>query len=170
MSDRGMIQHQADDLYLSGHGLHKTATFNNVSPEQLDWSHKNVVIIAGCSVLDIDNLNGNTFQGEPPYSNPGRRWANLDVSFLLGYNYYAPTDERNGDPYYTAQIVSNYIGRINIGEPPIWAWGHANADMNAPIIQYENSPWNSCGIDTENRKYWYWDRVSLFHNWLCYDY
>lgn len=166
-SDRGMIQYQADYIYLSGHGLHSTGEFNGVAPESLDWSAKEIVIIAGCSVLDIDDLNNN-FSGPDHLLSPGRRWAALPAKYLLGYNYFAPADDHVDDPYFTAGIVSGYFMlKDYYGAPVTAAWGYANRDMAGGPL---DSPYNSCAIDTENGAYWYWDKLVLLRSWEVYLY
>ena len=98
-----------------------------------------VVIIAGCSVLDINDYNGNYSGAEHSFS-PGYSWESTGPSILLGYAYVAPGDA-SGIP--TRIVRSWRINRNTRGD--VDAWMSANAN---------NRAWNACAI-VKGQKYVY---------------
>lgn len=135
-SDKRQIMNQADYFYFSGHGNHynnsiqggfKPADAVNYWKKDLD-----VAIIAGCSVLDINDYNGN-YDGTAEHTfSPGKAWEQTGPGVLLGYAYIAPGDA-GGAP---ARIMNSWISkRDTLGD--VNAWMKANADNNA---------WNACAI------------------------
>ena len=114
--DNGMYRNTCDTLYISAHGTHSTGKLSNtISASDVDWANVDIVTIAGCSILDIGDLNGN-FPTESPPSNPGLQWAQTGPSILLGYNYYAPADDKDGFPYFTVKYC-------NISSTILWSTG-----------------------------------------------
>jgi hypothetical protein len=53
-----------------------------------------VVVFAGCSVLDINDYNDNFLD---TYPTPGQAWAETGPQFLLGYKNSAPFDSQGSD-------------------------------------------------------------------------
>ena len=99
----------------------------------------NCVILAGCSVLDINDYNNN-YDDDPQshQMSPGKAWEQTGPEVLLGYNYSAPGDA-GGAP---TRIVQSWISnRGSLGD--VVAWMEANAD---------NKAWNACAI-VKGQKY-----------------
>lgn len=132
---------------------------DGVLPINVDWNKDlDVVILAGCSVLDVDDKNDN-FSSDVDQHNasPGRLWALTGPDIFLGYNYSAPLDNQNGDPQFTANIIEKvFERRFSQGETWAHAWGYAHKDM-ADELDLTN-PFNSCAIEISGttRTYWYW--------------
>lgn len=180
------IRDQADTLYLSVHGKHTTGRllFNDLfvsellRPDVVNTSNAwrgdlDEVIIAGCSVLDICDLNQN-FGGAEHFRSPGLLWAATGPKLFLGYNATAPLDERSaptipGDP--TSARVAEYIvknwanRRFGGGFDAADSWRWANkitVDSQPPILQPNGNqqlwngrhalsrPFNACAIDLRN--------------------
>jgi len=163
--DIGLLQNQSDWLYISAHGSHSTGSLGGVLPSQVDWKRDlYLVIVAGCSVLDVDDMNNN-YSGAAHTASPGRKWAPTGPKILLGYNYYAPADDHAGDPQFTAKIVeTTFERRFQNGETWEHAWGYANKDLAGGL---RDSPYNACAIviDGEQRTYWYWEKGLFGHTW-----
>jgi len=176
---RNQIQNQADFFYISGHGAHAAGTLTHVYTDVAGDNETTVsasdvsthwgtdlrqVIVAGCSVLDVDDLNCN-YEGDAHGASPGRAWATTGPRFLMGYNYAAPLDNNLGDPDYTSKIVHAWYEYYSTGqEGTIHAWLRANSDYAecgspAEIDGPKGRTLNSCGIDAnpEASVYWYWD-------------
>ena len=137
------ITNQADFFYFSGHGNHYNNTLQGGFTPLLahgSWDRDlDVVIIAGCSVLDINDYNGNYSGAEHSFS-PGYSWESTGPSILLGYAYVAPGDA-SGIP--TRIVRSWRINRNTRGD--VDAWMSANAN---------NRAWNACAI-VKGQKYVY---------------
>lgn len=165
--DHGMYSKPAAVLYLSTHGLHLPGTIgNSISSEDVDWQWVDTVIIAGCSVLDIGDFNGN-FPDESPPSNPGLGWATTGPFELMGYNAAAPSDDRQAG-LLTALIVSQFFDHLDAEMDTLYSWGLANKDLAGGPL---DSPWNACAIDSVTETYWYWDQtIPGFYTWDSYNY
>ena len=156
-----LIRSPADVMYYSGHGLHAKAclaydcacqggtgmrcwaSLPDIQRYWKEWLDLDVLIIAGCSVLDI--------------SGPGKEWCKLlrkkggPLTALLGYKGSAPLDANGGD-----KIATDMGKRIAAGlRPDQWvdAWLRVNGSYRA---------WNAVGMDS--RGYWTldpstWDRA-----------
>ncbi len=162
-SDRGLLQDQADWLYISGHGSHSAGTICGVAPADVDWNKDlRWVFMAGCSACDIDDLNGNYGDGQ----SPGEDWAVTGPDYFLGYNWYAPADTHAGDPMFTAKIVEKYFQhRVYY---TYWeSWKRANADMAGG---WSDSPYNACFIRVSDSTYFYFDRGLYIPMWTSYNY
>ena len=137
---------QADYFYYSGHGHHSTGNLQgDFSPESVQqyWNQDlSAVILAGCSVLDINDYNKN-FSGDEHNFSPGKRWERTGPQYLLGYNGSAPGDQ-GGAP---ARIVTRWISMRNV-------YGDAGAWMEANA---KNRAWNACAI-VKGQKYLYFQR------------
>ena len=148
-SPRRQIMNQGDCLYFSGHGYHdQNRLQGGFTPAMADeyWSRDlDVAIIAGCSVLDVNDYNGN-FTGEEHCASPGRAWERTPPAVLLGYNYFAPGDA-GGAP---TRIINHWrANRAASGD--VDAWMDANA---------ANHAWNACAI-VKGQKYVYFKKRIL---------
>lgn len=146
-SEKRQIMNQADYFYYSGHGSHYANTIQgNFSPLDVSgyWNRDlDVVIIAGCSVLDINDYNSH-YEGSEHGLSPGMAWEQAGPSVLLGYNYYAPSDA-SGAP---ASIMATWVdNRAVMGD--ISAWMHANDNKNGR---------NACAIE-KGSAYHYFHKV-----------
>ena len=134
------IMNQADVFYFSGHGNHDdNALQGGLKPSMLQGSWRgdlDCAILAGCSVLDINDYNWN-FPGDSHFVSPGKAWERVGPKTLLGYAYRAPGD-KGGAP---TRIIRSWIAnRAALGDTD--AWMKANAD---------NRAWNACAIEKNNR-------------------
>jgi len=141
------IMNQADYFYYSGHGFHITGGLTVGAPSAIaDYWNQDLdcVVIAGCSVLDINDYNDN-YTGDDHTVSPGEMWEPLGPLVLLGYNWYAPTDTQGATP-----IISSWLAdRGTLGN--VDAWRNAN----------ENSAgWNACAI-IKGISYSYYKRISI---------
>ena len=146
-SARRQVMNQADFFYVSGHGGHASNMLQGrYTPAMLGdfWKRDlDCLIIAGCSLLDINDYNGN-FQGADHLRSPGKEWEPTGPAVLLGYNYIAPGD-RGGAP---ARIVGHWQqNRAARGD--VDAWMDANA---------ANRAWNACAIE-KGVRYVYFRRL-----------
>lgn len=147
------IENQADFLYISTHGLHDQnwlflANEEQFSPGVIKNSWKrdlDIVIISGCSVLDV---TGNKWPGNP--YRPGKVWVDLGPKYFLGYEASAPGDS-SGVP---SQIVNSFSLSWEVNYDfgsPVQAWMNANGDAKA---------WNACALDCNHPKgqriAWHW--------------
>ena len=140
-SPKRQIMNQADVFYFSGHGNHDTnALQGGLKPSMLQggcWDGDlDCAILAGCSVLDVNDYNGN-FKNASHFVSPGKAWEQVGPQTLLGYAYKAPGD-KGGAP---TRIIRSWIAnRAALGDTE--AWMKANAD---------NKAWNACAIEKNNR-------------------
>lgn len=144
-SPRRQIMNQADIFYFSGHGLHSSGMLrfgdNGCAASDLSgyWDRDlECVIIAGCSVLDINDYGGK-FPGTDHLRSPGISWCSLGPRYFLGYNYMAPGDS-SGAP---AQIISSWISHKD-SEGIVEAWMNANKEHGA---------WYACAIHPSGYTY-----------------
>ncbi len=147
-SPKRQIMNQADYFYFSGHGNHDgNALQGGLKPSMLQGSWRgdlDCAILAGCSVLDINDYNGH-FPGDSHFVSPGKAWERVGPKTMLGYAYKAPGD-KGGAP---TRIIRSWIAnRAALGDTE--AWMKANAD---------NRAWNACAI-VKGEKYIY------FKSWL----
>ena len=146
-SDKRQVMNQSDYLYFSGHGDHYNNSIQGgfKPSDAADYWKKDldVAIIAGCSVLDINDYNGN-YDGSAEHTfSPGKAWEQTGPGVLLGYAYVAPGDA-GGAP---ARIMNSWVSnRGTLGD--VNAWMKANADNNA---------WNACAI-VKDQKFVYFTR------------
>jgi hypothetical protein len=159
-SARRQIMNQADYFYYSGHGRHSDASLEGLkngprlAPSLVSsyWDRDlKCVVFAGCSVLDINDFNGN-YSGTPEHtSSPGRQWANIEgPDSFLGYAYYAPRDTQGADRIASAWITN----RSSMGD--VDAWMNANDNRNGR---------NACAIqhiDNSHVRYSYFKREKGF--------
>ena len=148
-SAKRQIMNQADYFYYSGHGYHLYKTvFPDFAPELVGgyWNKDlQCVIFSACSILDINDYNNN-FRWNPQEHNmsPGKTWETVGPSILLGYNYYAPSDN-TGAP---AQIIASWIQNRSVTND-IEAWMLANR---------ASKKWNACAIQ-KGTKYVYFENL-----------
>ena len=174
------LQDQADTFYVSGHGNHSTGQVlgGELSPDAVQpyWGQDiDKVIIAGCSVLDINDYN-NFFVGPRPgggnwassdhTASPGETWATVGPKLLMGYNAMAPLDDNVGDPNFTKDIITNYLNSTETDDVKRWMYANRDkaiaADPNRKnglgVSNPNGRPWNACVIDMRgDGAYWYWD-------------
>ena len=119
---------QADIVYYSGHGVHDTGVLREiVAPSGVSnyWHDVDIVVIAGCAVLDIDDKSGHYSNPASHAASPGRKWlAASGANVLLGYAYKAPRDNQGG-----TEIVRSWSALRN-GNDDAAAWMQANDNMN----------------------------------------
>ena len=141
------VMNQADCFYFSGHGNHATGRLQggfDATMAHGRWNKDlNVVIIAGCSILDINDYNDN-YTGIAHTASPGKMWEGSGPSVLLGYAYIAPGDA-GGAPARIMQAWISYRQTMDDAE----AWMRANA---------ENKAWNACAI-VKGEKYLYFEKI-----------
>jgi hypothetical protein len=150
-SKRKQVANQADFFYYSGHGgSDGTLTPGpfTIGPSDVKWNKgMNVAIIAGCSVLRINNYNGNATyipaQGQPY---PGVLWQQTGPTYLLGYEGVAPNDSQGTD-----SIVSNWAGNKG-SQGNAMAWMNANDNSNGR---------NACAIQKATT-YYYFKQTTIF--------
>jgi len=128
------LMNQADVFYYSGHGSHASGalTYGNPTLAQPYWSQDlKCVIIAGCSVLDINDYNNN-YSGADHLTSPGKLWEPVGPSVLLGYNFKAPLDNQG-----SANIVTSWIAnRGSMGDGNAWMNANDNpSGRNACVIE-----------------------------------
>lgn len=123
-----------------------------VQPQDVRWSNGlNIVIIAGCSVLDVNDYNDH-YNGTQHNDSPGKRWATTGPAYLLGYNFSGPSDRGGG-----ADIARRAAAYLHIS--PLTAWHVANEEKRA---------WNACAIETRQESghpykyYHYFDTDGAF--------
>lgn len=143
-SHRRQVMNQADVFYFSGHGAHASGELQgrlSAATAGKWWNRDlDVAVIAGCSVLDVNDCNGNYPDPVEHGTSPGKKWEQSGPSVLLGYNYYAPADAGGA----SARIVRAWAARrTSMGD--VDAWMKANAD---------NRAWNACAI-VKGEKYVY---------------
>jgi len=159
-SKRRQIMNQADFFYYSGHGRHSDGSLMGLTngprltPSLVSsfWNRDlKCVVFAGCSVLDINDYNGNYDGTAEHTSSPGKLWANVEgPTSFLGYAYKAPRDTQGAD-----RIVSAWVA--NRGSmSDVDAWMHANDNRNGR---------NACTvqrIDDSHVRYSYFKREKGF--------
>jgi hypothetical protein len=154
-SKRRLYRNQADILYISSHGTSRDGAIASVVPGSVDWSDDlEIVIMAGCSVLDINDYNGNydndgdgdTEPGPSSHVFSGEHWAKTGPKTLLGYNYKAPLDTQG-----TPGIINSWFDNRGVGD--IEAWKTANNNSSGR---------NACAIDANGGTYYYFKRSGRF--------
>ena len=152
-SKRYQVMNQADYFYYSGHGDHSTGNLIGISggpsitPSLVSsyWNRDlKCVIFAGCSVLDINDYNGNYKDAVSHTSSPGKSWAKIEgPDTFLGYAFFAPLDTQGADT-----IMHNWvINRKTMSD--VDAWMRANDNRNGR---------NACAIDSA-RDFHYFKKV-----------
>jgi hypothetical protein len=170
------IPSQADFFYYSGHGGHLLGKLligsnpdapgvRSMGPGDVKWNEDlDVVIIAGCSILDINNYEENVgddgYVPAPGYK-PGDDWSKTGPRIFLGYNWKAPNDLQEGVGYAASMIINSWIQNREVGGD-VDAWRGAN---NA------NYGRNACAIDVTsgvgNRSYYYFKETGfIFKVWV----
>ena len=128
------LMNQADVFYYSGHGSHASGALAYGSPTSVQpyWDQDlKCVILAGCSVLDINDYNDN-YSGSGHTVFPGKLWEPVGPPVLLGYNYKAPLDNQGA-----AAIIASWVAnRGSMGD--VDAWMEANDNSNGR---------NACAIE-----------------------
>ena len=168
-SSAKQCQHQADFVYMSCHGSHATGDIADIHHNRYScdsatakWEDVDVVVIAGCSVLDIGNFRSESFSTATMMkrwwsaggnSSPGEKWESKGAKVYLGYAWTAPTDAAGG-----SAIATTFVGEIVSGKDWIEAWRIAN-DSDAGR--------NACAIDCrgDHHVFWYWREVSGVATW-----
>ena len=162
-------QQQADIVYYSCHGSHATGDladlrYNCYSCDSVaaKWADVDIVIIAGCSVLDVADFRSESFSTSTAMkrwwaaggnSSPGEKWEAKGAKVYLGYAWTAPTDAGGG-----TSVATTFVGEIASGKDWIEAWKIANDS---------NDGRNACAIDcrTSHHVYWYWREIGGTATW-----
>ena len=162
-------QQQADIVYYSCHGSHATGEIadmhhNRYSCDSVTdkWRDVDVVVIAGCSVLDVGSFRAESFGTSTMVkrwwaaggnASPGEKWETKGAKVYLGYAWTAPTDENGGNA-----IAASFIQELATGKDWIEAWRIAN-DCDAGR--------NACAIDCRNEThvFWYWQEANGIATW-----
>lgn len=105
--------------------------------------------MAGCSVLDINDYNGNyddngdkkTEPGPAFKEFPGELWAATGPKTMLGYNFKAPLDNQG-----SAGVITSWFSKRGSGD--IEAWRIAN---DGKFV-------HACAIDTVGGVYSYFHK------------
>lgn len=171
VGSRALCHETPDWLYVSGHGWHSAQpaepgapsgypsgcleTIDGdgfgqrqyVVPEEVNWNGVDFVIIAGCSVLDINDYNG-FYSGADHSDSPGKRWAATGPGLLLGYNQGGPSDKNGGTIITKRFFMANPLSFSD--EAKVIEWKSANAAEKA---------WNACAI-IPSSAYYYFDYIS----------
>lgn len=140
-SAKCQIMNQADYFYYSGHGLHRWANADDYDPDDVVgfWGKDlNCVIFSACSILDVNDYNGNfILDPEDHQASPGLLWNRVGPRVMLGYNATAPADV-SGRP---AKVMEEWLLlRKNVSD--IEAWMNANAIWGSD---------NACAIEKDSR-------------------
>ncbi len=159
VSPRRQIMNQADYFYYSGHGYHSDASLRGFGKgprltPSLVAAHWNrdlkCVIFAGCSVLDVNDYNGNYLGTTEHESSPGKLWAAVEgPDSFLGYAYKAPSDAQGAD-----KIARDWVSYRGAGD--VDAWMRANDNRSGR---------NACAIeriDDSHIRYSYFRREKGF--------
>lgn len=159
VSPRRQIMNQADYFYYSGHGYHSDAGLRGFGKgprltPSLVAAHWNrdlkCVIFAGCSVLDVNDYNGNYLGTTEHESSPGKLWAAVEgPDSFLGYAYKAPSDAQGAD-----KIARDWVSYRGAGD--VDAWMRANDNRSGR---------NACAIeriDDSHIRYSYFRREKGF--------
>lgn len=151
-SRRRQIMNQCDVFYISGHGSHSANKIQGLfTPDMAGayWGRDlDCLILAGCSLLDVNDYNGH-YSGTEHTLSPGKAWAQTGPSILLGYNFIAPGD-RGGAP---ARIAEAWCAN-RAAKGDVEAWMDANA---------ANHAWNACAIDRNRYVYFSSSFFNKFH-------
>ena len=149
VSDKCQLMNQADYFYYSGHGFHSSGTLYAGGPSDVSgyWDKDlDVVIIAGCSVLDVNDYNDNFTNQADHVRSPGEEWEPLGPSYLLGYNYTAPTDLQNSDSIITSWLSNRgFLGNVE-----------ARREAN-----YNSNGRNACAIEA-GANYYYFHKGGIY--------
>lgn len=169
------VQNQAHSLYTSTHGLTSGELFTDegqcpAETVQPTWQNGNLdlVIFAGCSVLDIGNFNGWT---NTVTNSPGLKWkgaarpatAGRAGCMFLGYNATAPLGNFNepaGSLHGDTRILGFYYDQLsqqsnpNSQEAKAMSWLLANAYMEVRIAD------DACAITDD---YYYFIKTKAFN-------
>ena len=129
-SPKRLLQNQADVFYYSGHGNHANAALasGTFSPTDVGtlWDDIDVFIVAGCSILDINDYN-NFFKGADHTRSPGKDWEAVDgPNVFLGYDARAPGDVK-GAPL---TIMNAFLANRS-AKGDVLAWLEANQNIHA---------------------------------------
>ena len=160
LSDARPVQQQADLVYYSGHGSHQSAKLmNSYGTEELSphWSDVDILVVAGCAVLDIKDYRASTFNvfGRRKWErkggacSPGAKWESMGLSLYLGYCWLAPRDSEGGN-----DIAARFRANIDAGQDYVVAWRNANdcdEGRNACVIDCRTTP----------HTFWYWEESML---------
>ncbi len=152
-SEKRQIMNQADCIYFSGHGRHSDGSLQGMPGEarltpslvSTYWNRDlKCIILAGCSVLDINDYNGKYSGTSEHDSSPGKLWAAVDgPESFLGYAYKAPLDTQGAD-----RIARHWVSLRNT-MTDVDAWMTANDNSNGR---------NACAIDN-SRNFHYFRKV-----------
>lgn len=154
---RCTVRNQADILYFSGHGHSEDGRIDiglgqSVTADEVEWDEDlEMVIIAGCAVLDVGDFNNNYEDGK---GNTGPEWAKTGPNVLLGYNHIGPSDgSKENSP--TADLAQNFITMLP-NHTGVVATCRLWIDLN--ILKAKNAAWSyasACAIFKSGGKTYY---------------
>ena len=151
---------QASILYFSGHGEMKdnklliSADSNGhdifITPAMVNkWnSNLKVVILAGCSVLNMKKYY--PYENTPfnPFNTPGFDWSTKGPYLFLGYRGRAPGDLQN-NIFYSKNVINKLFTNFKNDHSYQKSWMSANLDKT-------KLGKNACVIDTLNKIYYFY--------------
>ncbi|CCF85648.1 hypothetical protein [Nitrolancea hollandica] len=154
-NDYALVRSPATIFYYSGHGLSSDNCLaieragggvtcwlgpNDIINAWRSLSRPKILIIAGCSLIDVHYMVGLEPPPPPPLTGPGLTWSSLlaknggALDAILGYRGSAPLDQSGGD-----QIAEEMARRINAGSTNYAKdWLEVNAARRA---------WNASALD-----------------------
>ncbi|MBI3097011.1 MAG: hypothetical protein HYY93_02015 [Planctomycetes bacterium] len=161
----------ANWFYISGHGYHFSKSFVSLIYDQSvltsdlvgSWTGVEMVLIAGCSLVDINDYNDkfNLLNRNGDDTNPGKDLAQSGAGLILGYNAGAPFDAHDADQEFTAKVVSRFFelrDRVIVGTPPPiniargWLQANENVEDTAGAAgstgPNPHTPMNAAAIDS----------------------
>jgi hypothetical protein len=162
----GMVMNQAEVFYFSGHGSPGTRAYgpgflmsDEGEVDGLDlvnyWNDDlHIALIAGCSVVNVNNLNPDPGAYTPPTIGPnagyypGEFMNTLGPRYVLGYGASAPADIHG-----TSGIVTSFVNAY-LAAPldPFSPWAIANYNAHA---------WNATAIE-KNTKFGHFEPITIF--------
>jgi hypothetical protein len=165
------IMNQGEIFYFSGHGfpgeratgptftVNDTQTLNGTDLKKYWSDDLNLVVIAGCSVVNVNNWNPNpayfaATTGPNIDYYPGEFMNLSGPRFILGYGSSAPRDTQNADVI-ASTFTSEYLQNT---ADPFSAWRDANNNSNGR---------NATAIE-RNIRFGYFERQEILG--ITYDY
>jgi hypothetical protein len=163
--EKCMIMNQGEIFYYSGHGYPGTRDLGPYimisDGDQVDgidlkeyWDEDlNIVIFAGCSLVNINNWNPNpafypALTGPDAGYYPGEFMNTIGPRYILGYGSGAPRDNGQNSAQIAADFTSNYQTNPN---NPFLHWANANDNTNGR---------NATALE-KNIKFGYFERIEF---------
>ena len=169
------IKNQAKMLLYIGEGLHHEKVifledsstdnrFNEIDAAGINgaWVDVETVLLFGCAVLDINNVNGwNMYAGQPDNTSPGKDWVNLvpGPQKWLGFQWNAP--EVGVPPQDGEEAIYKLAEEIVDGKPWIDAWHSATTEPFYEVKRFTGA----AAIDLDECVYHYYSEWLIFTSW-----